>query len=193
MNSAIVVIVILLTGDNLLRLFNGEITKKRCARNIVVYGGAVTAGLYGAYAGEAIGKTIVNEIDTIMEDTFIYEVWDVLVLPDFGLAMGAFVGTIVGAVTPPAVIFFLLGGEIRNIFGNFNTSERETITKPNVTLGDAYKFLGLNYNATIGDINSTYRRLAKIYHPDKGGKKEDWHKLKECVAVIKLSKGEIFS
>jgi len=46
-------------------------------------------------------------------------------------------------------------------------------------LDTALKFLGLTRNATKDDVKKAYRKLAKKYHPDMGGNKNDFIKLKE--------------
>lgn len=46
-------------------------------------------------------------------------------------------------------------------------------------LDTALKFLGLTKSATKDDVKKAYRRLAKKYHPDMGGNKNDFIKLKE--------------
>lgn len=43
----------------------------------------------------------------------------------------------------------------------------------------ALKFLGLTKSATKDDVKKAYRKLAKKYHPDMGGNKNDFIKLKE--------------
>ena len=49
----------------------------------------------------------------------------------------------------------------------------------------AYKLLGVNYDATMDEIESLYRRLTLKYHPDKGGDYDNWHKLGKALAEIK--------
>ncbi len=56
----------------------------------------------------------------------------------------------------------------------------------------AYDFLELDCGASIDEINSSFRRLALIHHPDRGGgSEEDWQKLQVSMGVIKLSRGGI--
>ncbi|UUV46493.1 DnaJ chaperone protein [Bacillus phage vB_BanS-Thrax3] len=43
----------------------------------------------------------------------------------------------------------------------------------------ALKFLGLTKSATKDDVKRAYRKLAKKHHPDMGGNKNDFIKLKE--------------
>lgn len=51
---------------------------------------------------------------------------------------------------------------------------------------DPYKALGVEKNATEGDIKKAYRRLALKYHPDKGGSKEDEKKFKEVTQAYEI-------
>jgi|TARA_A100000171_G_scaffold26057_1_gene24329 hypothetical protein len=47
-----------------------------------------------------------------------------------------------------------------------------------VEMNDDWKILKLNPPKTQSEIKKQFYRLAKIYHPDKGGCKEDFIKLK---------------
>ena len=48
-----------------------------------------------------------------------------------------------------------------------------------------YHTLELNNNASINDIKKSYRRLAKIYHPDKNnGKDEEFKKLQLAYEIL---------
>jgi DnaJ-class molecular chaperone len=49
----------------------------------------------------------------------------------------------------------------------------------------AYKLLGVNSEATMDEIQSSYRRMTLKYHPDKGGSYANWHKLDKAMANIK--------
>ena len=35
-----------------------------------------------------------------------------------------------------------------------------------MNIADYYQQLGLNLGATLGEVKASYRRLARIYHPD---------------------------
>ena len=49
-----------------------------------------------------------------------------------------------------------------------------------LTISTALDTLGLSADASIDDINKAYRRLVLKYHPDKGGKSEDFHKISDA-------------
>lgn len=54
---------------------------------------------------------------------------------------------------------------------------------------ESFEFLGLPTDATKEDVQSKYRELSKIYHPDRGGSQEKFIELTEaknkCLAYIK--------
>ena len=54
---------------------------------------------------------------------------------------------------------------------------------------DYYKVLGIPKGATEDEIKKAYRKMALKYHPDKGGKVEDFQKLQSAMAIIRLSRG----
>ena len=56
-------------------------------------------------------------------------------------------------------------------------------------LDKAYNFFGLRHDATNADIRETYRRLALVYHPDKGGNEKDFVKLKIFYDIIRAARG----
>lgn len=43
-----------------------------------------------------------------------------------------------------------------------------------------YDILGIKQNATVHDIKMAYKTMAKIYHPDNGGSKEQFVRLKKA-------------
>ena len=69
--------------------------------------------------------------------------------------------------------------------GTQNNQTRTETKWRDVELENAYKLLGVNYDATMDEIESRYRRLTLKYHPDKGGSYDSWHKLGKALADIK--------
>ena len=59
---------------------------------------------------------------------------------------------------------------------------------PPMPLVDAYVFLGLPQTATMEEVNRNYKRLAAIYHPDKGGYAEAMVILNNAYERIKKEK-----
>jgi molecular chaperone DnaJ len=49
---------------------------------------------------------------------------------------------------------------------------------------DYYKILGVDKNATQEDIKKAYRKLAHMYHPDKGGDAKKFQKINEAYHVL---------
>jgi hypothetical protein len=187
MNSAGVVVAVVIVGDNLQRLCNGQLTVKQCAKNIVVLCSSIMAGLYGGEHGGKIAKSIVHEIGSLMDDTFVQDIFQLLFQPEFFSAMSALIGTLVGGLTPVAFIFFLFDSGTRNLFRNWKRNE-ENVQPDNMPLEDAYKFLELDPGATMDEIKSRFKRLALIHHPDKGGSYPNWYKLKTAMTIIEREK-----
>jgi hypothetical protein len=106
-----------------------------------------------------------------------------------GAAMGTLIFPVVGTVIG-AVVGGVAGTAITSCLSDWLTQKIFDLPK-SVALENAYRFLGLQYGASNNEINSSFRRLALRYHPDKGGNYDDWHKLQYSMAIIKLSKGEI--
>ena len=69
--------------------------------------------------------------------------------------------------------------------GTQNNQTRTETKWRDVELENAYKLLGVNYDATMDEIESRYRRLTLKYHPDKGGSYDSWHKLGKALVDIK--------
>jgi hypothetical protein len=46
-----------------------------------------------------------------------------------------------------------------------------------------WRLLGLERGASKADIHKAYRRLSKLYHPDRGGSKEDLARLNDAVRL----------
>lgn len=62
--------------------------------------------------------------------------------------------------------------------------------QPVIEVPSFFKVLGFEIiPATIEDVNTRYRNLAKQLHPDVGGNSEDFHKLKQaCEEAVKYLK-----
>jgi hypothetical protein len=142
--------------NNLKLWWRGEISGKRCAKNIIDSLAGVAGGYGGGIAGAAMGT---------------------LIFPGVGTVIGAVVGSIAGTA-------------ITSCLSDWITQKIFDLPK-SVALENAYRFLGLQNGASNDEINSSFRRLALRYHPDKGGNYDDWHKLQYYMAIIKISKGEI--
>ena len=55
--------------------------------------------------------------------------------------------------------------------------------------GDPYKILGVNPNMSIDEIKKSYRRLAKLYHPDSpNGNQEEFIKIQKAWEAIESNK-----
>ncbi len=48
----------------------------------------------------------------------------------------------------------------------------------------AYQFLGVSEEASLKDIARAYHRKARLYHPDVGGKLEDFIQLKKAYEIL---------
>ncbi len=73
----------------------------------------------------------------------------------------------------------------RQSYGTQNNQTRTETEWTDDELENAYKLLGVKYDATMDEIQSRYRRLTLKFHPDKGGSYDSWHKLGKALADIK--------
>ena len=91
----------------------------------------------------------------------------------------------------PIILDKLLKDYIPNRSTMHNNSSNEyTLPQQKYSLGginECFKYMELNKlkKYTINDIKKQYFILAKKYHPNKGGNKQDFVKLKECFDKIK--------
>jgi len=76
------------------------------------------------------------------------------------------------------------------MFPNMGESHFNFNEEPHVNVDKYYNSLGLKKNATQEQIKKSYRDLAKIYHPDKGG---DPEKFKEITEAYKYLSGQVKS
>lgn len=74
-----------------------------------------------------------------------------------------------------------------NMFKNFWGDMMKSVLTPRVPAASATR-MGLPLEFTKEDVNARYRELAKICHPDKGGREEDFKQLLEdkskCLAYV---------
>jgi hypothetical protein len=47
-----------------------------------------------------------------------------------------------------------------------------------------WHFLGLKPGASAGEITAAHRRMAKMFHPDRGGTTEDMQRLQEAFEIV---------
>ena len=121
---------------------------------------------------------------------------DSLVANTSGALVGWSAGVAAGTLLGP--IGMVIGGVVGGVIG-FKGAEcladwltRRIFDLPkDEAVENAFNFLGLKQNASTVDINKQFRELCLKYHPDKGGKAEDFYKLQHSMALIKFSRGEI--
>ncbi|MBA7678708.1 Chaperone protein DnaJ [subsurface metagenome] len=63
--------------------------------------------------------------------------------------------------------------------------EKTAPGQPNMPLADAYAVLGLPQTATLEEVKRNYKRLAVVFHPDKGGYDEAMKLLNRAYERIK--------
>ena len=62
--------------------------------------------------------------------------------------------------------------------------EQAAPLQPTMPLADAYAILGLPQTASLEEVKGNYRRLAVIFHPDKGGYTEAMRLLNDAYRQI---------
>lgn len=80
-----------------------------------------------------------------------------------------------------------------DIFGSFNPFDHfrflASLFINSLVPKESFELLGLSTDATKEDVQSKYRELSKIHHPDKGGSQDKFIELTEaknkCLAYIK--------
>lgn len=53
-----------------------------------------------------------------------------------------------------------------------------------------YEILQLQNFANLDEIKSKYKQLIKLNHPDKGGKAEDFEKIKKAYEILKTEESK---
>ena len=72
------------------------------------------------------------------------------------------------------------------------TSGQEQVTpqqEPTMSLDGAYAMLGLPQTASLEEVNRNYKRLAAVFHPDKGGYDEAMKLLNRAYEQIQRHRG----
>ncbi len=59
--------------------------------------------------------------------------------------------------------------EYRQQFQELPPGEKAGPAQPVMPLADAYAILGLPQTASLEEVKKNYKRLAAVFHPDKGG------------------------
>ncbi|MBA7544539.1 Co-chaperone protein DjlA [subsurface metagenome] len=67
--------------------------------------------------------------------------------------------------------------------------QQTTPSEPAMPLADAYAVLGLPQTASLDEVERNYKRLAAVFHPDKGGYTEAMVLLNRAYERIKEEKG----
>lgn len=109
-----------------------------------------------------------------------------------GLALasgGAYVGAVAGpvGVVCGALVGGLLGSVAAATLTDWATQCLFNVPK-DVALENAYNYLEVSQTASNDEINKSYKRLCLVYHPDKGGSDEAFHKLQMCLQVVRLQR-----
>lgn len=56
---------------------------------------------------------------------------------------------------------------------------------------DYYAILNVDRSCTLEQIKQAFFKLAKVHHPDKGGKEEEFKKINEAYQWLKLNHGQV--
>ena len=133
----------------------------------------------GEISGQRCAKIVIDSLVANTSGTFVG--WSTsiaagLMLGPIGMVIGGVVGGVIGFKGAECLADWFT----RKMFG----------LPKDEAVENAFNFLGLKQIATTIDINKKFRELCLKYHPDKGGKAEDFYKLQHSMAIIKFSRGE---
>jgi hypothetical protein len=158
------------TWKHLKLWWDDEISGEQCAKKIINSLAGVAGGIGGGYLGSTIGKSIVTGIGSAMGK----------VIAPIYVELGSVIGSVAGAAA---------GAMAASKFSDWATEKIFKLTKEDA-LKNVYNFMGLDTNASIDEINSSYTLLASKYNPyDENGNEDDWKKLQLSMGVITVSKG----
>lgn len=95
--------------------------------------------------------------------------------------VGVFVGGVIGGLWSSSSALYFIDCMTRKLFG----------VPKDVALENAYKFFGVDMNASNEEINKIYRAMCLKKHPDKGGNNEDFIEVQLHMGVIKVARGDM--
>ncbi len=133
----------------------------------------------GEITGEQCAKNIINSCAGVaggIAGGYVGAKVGSCIAPGIGTVVGAVVGGVIGSALSSSLSQWLTE--------YFFKSPKEK------TLEDAYKFLKLNSDASIDEINDSFRSLANEYNPYIVGSNDNFEKLQYHMSIIKLHKGE---
>ena len=96
------------------------------------------------------------------------------------------IGTVVGGVTGG-----IIGSSVAAKISQFCSEWFFDLPKT-AALEKAYAYLEVHHSVDNSAINQAYRRLALKYHPDKGGRNEDWLDLQISLQTITMAREDVF-
>lgn len=134
---------------NIREWWDGDITGKRCAKNVLDCLSSMAGGYAGAAGGVYVG------------------------------AVGGPVGIVAGAL-----VGGLMGSAATASLSDWATQCLFDVPK-SVALENAYDYLGVSQTVSNAEVNTSYKRLCLVYHPDKGGSDEAFHKLQLSLEVVR--------
>ena len=136
-NSLVTVFLTYETVTHLQLWWRGEISGRRCSKNIVDSFAGMAAGVGGGIVGATAGSYIINGFGLKSSPT--------------PLAIGSIIGAVIGGVTSATAA---------NKISDWLTQKLFNLPKNAAAVENHYKFLGLEYGASNDEINLSFWQLA---------------------------------
>ena len=136
-NSLVTVFLTYETVTQLQLWWRGEISGRRCSKNIVDSFAGMAAGVGGGIVGATAGSYIINGFGLKSSPT--------------PLAIGSIIGAVIGGVTSATAA---------NKISDWLTQKLFNLPKNAAAVENHYKFLGLEYGASNDEINLSFWQLA---------------------------------
>nr|XP_012562326.2 uncharacterized protein LOC105847351 [Hydra vulgaris] len=110
--------------------------------------------------------------------------------------VGGISGAAIGTLLGPAgtVVGGIIGGIISASAANAlsdRMTQRLFGVPKDEALENAFRFFNLDVRASNHEINTAYRKMCLLHHPDKGGNSKDFHYVQVNMAIIKAAKGDL--